>query len=115
MAAPTFQNFAQLVQNMSAAVQAKNSALVDFSVGSENLAFAEAVAMVALWLEGLAVYAIAFARAQTCQGTDLDSWMAQFSFPRLSPSPSSGGGVFLRFISTSNWLFSLGKTQKTNK
>ena len=113
MAAPTFQNFAQLVQNMSAAVQAKNGALVDFSEGSENLAFAEAVAMVALWLEGLAVYAIAFARAQTCRGTDLDSWMAQFSFPRLSPSPSSGDVVFSRFTSTSTGLVPVGTTVKT--
>jgi uncharacterized phage protein gp47/JayE len=76
-------SFTQLVQNFTAAVQAAATQLVDFSVGSINLAYAQASAAVALWLQGLALTVLGLTRFATSFGSDADSWGADFGFDRL--------------------------------
>lgn len=91
------QSFAQLIANQAAAIQSQATALIDFTIGSIMRAFIEGVASVCLWLESLIVYVLSLTRAQTSTGTDLDSWMAQFTVKRLSSSFSSGAVTFARF------------------
>src|SRR5580704_15983127 len=90
------QTFAQLVSNQAAAIQARSSALIDFTIGSIMRAFIEATASVALWLEGLIAYVLTLTRAGTSQGTDLDSWMNDYGVIRLSSSFAAGAVTFSR-------------------
>ena len=63
------QTFDQLVQIEATAIQASSGgSLIDFSVGSILLAFAQAVAMVALWLQGLILQLLITTRAATASG-----------------------------------------------
>lgn len=95
------QTFDQLVQTEATAIQASSGgALIDFSVGSILLAFAQAVAMVALWLQGLILQLLTTTRAATASGSDLDSWMADFGVARLPATAATGTVVFSRFTAT---------------
>jgi uncharacterized phage protein gp47/JayE len=78
LADPTTQTFGQLVQNQAAAIQARAAGLVDFSVGAITRAASEAVAGVTLWLQGMILSLLAATRASTSQGSDLDSWIADW-------------------------------------
>lgn len=95
------QTFDQLVQTEATAIQASsNGTLIDFSIGSILRAFAEAVAMVALWLQGLILQLLTTVRAATASGNDLDSWMADFGVTRLSAVAATGTVIFSRFTAT---------------
>lgn len=103
------QTFDQLVQTEAAAVQASSGgALIDFSVGSILRAVAEAVAMVALWLQGLILQLLTTTRAATASGDSLDSWMADFGVTRLPAVAATGAVVFSRFTATSAATIPLG-------
>lgn len=93
------QTFEQYLQNMVSAIQAENPQLTDFTSGSPLLALSQAnIAAVAIPIQALLITLLAFARAQTSNGTDLDSWVAQFgSFPRKQALPASGDVQFYRF------------------
>jgi uncharacterized phage protein gp47/JayE len=91
------KGFAQLVQDMGAALQSSASNLVDVSVGSVVRAIFEANASVVLWIQWLVLQVLQATRASTSQGADLDSWMADFGQIRLSGIPSSGMVTFSRF------------------
>lgn len=93
------KNFQRIVQDQAAAIQAKASALVDFTKGSILRAIIDANAGIAVWLESMAVYVLSLTRASTCQGTDLDTWMADYNFTRLPAKQSSGFVTFSRFTS----------------
>lgn len=103
------QTFDQLVQTEATAIQASSSgALIDFSVGSILLAFAQAVAMVALWLQGLVLQLLTTTRAATASGSDLDSWVADFGVTRLPAVAATGTVVFSRFTATQAAIVPLG-------
>ncbi len=103
------QTFDQLVQTEATAIQASSAgALIDFSVGSILLAFAQAVAMVALWLQGLVLQLLTTTRAATASGGDLDSWMADFGVMRLPAAAATGTVLFSRFTATHAAAVSLG-------
>jgi uncharacterized phage protein gp47/JayE len=111
MALPTLQTqtFDQLVQTEAAAIQASSGGtLIDFSVGSILLAFAQAVAMVALWLQGLILQLLTTTRAATASGPDLDSWMADFGVTRLPATAATGTVIFSRFTATQAASIPLG-------
>ncbi|MDP9055891.1 MAG: baseplate J/gp47 family protein [Pseudomonadota bacterium] len=111
MALPTLQTqtFDQLVQTEAAAIQAgSGGALIDFSVGSILRAFAEAVAMVAMWLQGLILQLLTTTRAATASGTDLDSWMADYGVTRLPAAAAAGTVIFSRFTATQAASIPLG-------
>jgi uncharacterized phage protein gp47/JayE len=92
------QDFDTLVQNQVASVQANsNLVLDDFIPGSILLALIEAnTAAVALWLQGLADYDLSLTRAATSDGSDLDSWMADFGFTRTPATYATGVVTFSR-------------------
>lgn len=107
------QTFAQLVSNQAAAIQARSSALIDFTIGSIMRAFIEATASVALWLEGLVAYVLTLTRAGTSQGTDLDSWMNDYGVIRLSSSFAAGTVTFARFSASVAGLVVIGTVVRT--
>lgn len=101
------RTFTQLVQGQAAAVQARAAGLVDFSIGAIERAFAESVAAVVLWLQGLILAVMAMGRASTSTGTDLDSFVADYGgqfddatpalITRLPASGAVGAERFSRF------------------
>jgi len=99
------KSFTDLVRDMAAGIQAKSSALVDFTVGSVLLAITEAVAGVVTWLQGLIVALLATTRAATSSGEDLDSWMADFQFTRLAATYAAGTVTFSRFTAGSSAVY----------
>ena len=78
MATLNTRNFNTAVQTFAAAVQGRSDDLVDFSVGSILLAFAEAVCSDEMWLQGLFAQTLATTRLSTCFGTDVDTFCAQY-------------------------------------
>ena len=94
------QSLTTILQNFAATVQGAASQLIDFTIGSVLRAIAEATAGVALWLQGQIIYVMSLTRAATSNGSDLDSWFADFSFARLPSTPASGQVTFSRYTST---------------
>ncbi|AJG19082.1 baseplate J/gp47 family protein [Cupriavidus basilensis] len=107
------QSFAQIVSNFATAVQGRASKLVDFTIGSVLRAIAEAMGGVSLWLQGLALQVGALTRAATSNGTDLDSWFAQFGFARLPAVAATGQESFARYTPTNQALVPVGATVQT--
>lgn len=107
------KTYTQLVRDQAAAVQGSASGLVDFSVGSVLRAFAEAVAQVALWLQGLILHLLAATRASTSRGVDLDSWMADYGLSREAAMPALGDVTFSRFSSSGEASVPLGSRVET--
>lgn len=93
MAGISTKSLQQFLLSWISAAQASASQVLDFSVGSVNLAIAEAGSAVALWLQRLALLVLQQARFATSQGGDADSWGAQFEFNRL-------GATFATVIET---------------
>lgn len=94
------QTFSQYVANAVATIQAAASALVDLTVGSILLAYVQANAAIALWLQGIALQIAALTRFATSSGPDADSWGADFGFARLGAFFSTGQATFSRFTAT---------------
>ncbi len=92
----SLQNFTTLVQNMAASVQSSATALIDLTTGSVLRAILEANASIALWLQWLIVQVLAQTRAATSTGTDLDSWVADFSMTRLPGQAATTSLTFSR-------------------
>jgi uncharacterized phage protein gp47/JayE len=91
------QSLASLMQQMAAAVQGAATQLIDLSVGAVLRALFEAAASVALWLQWLIVQVLSATRAATSVGTDLDTWMADFSLTRLPGGTAAGIVTFSRY------------------
>lgn len=116
----TTQTFGQLVQTQAAAIQARAAGLVDFSVGAIARAASEAFAGVVLWLQGLILQLLATTRAATCQGPDLDSWVADWGgapavgdvvqIARLPAQAATGVVTFSRASATQQAVIQVGAT-----
>jgi hypothetical protein len=100
------QGYTSLVQQQVAAAQMavalkKPGVVMTFNPGSILLAIFQAVAGVALWLQGIALNLLLFGRAATSAGSDLDSWMAQFQVTRIAGVGATCNSVVLSRYSTS--------------
>lgn len=102
------QSFGSIVSNFATAVQGAASSLVDFALGSVLLALGEAMGGVALWLQGLILQVAALARAATSNGSDLDSWFAQFGFAREAAVAAETQETFSRYTPTNQALIPVG-------
>jgi len=102
------QSFTALVTNFATAVQGTAATLVDFTIGSVLRAIDEAVAYIALWLQGLILQVAALTRAATSNETDLDSWFAQFGFSRLAAVAATGQETFARYTPTNQAVIPVG-------
>ena len=94
------RTFTDLVRDMSAAILASASGLIDMSVGSILRAIIEANAAVVQWAQWLVLLALQTTRAATSSGSDLDTWMADFSLTRLPAEVASGVATFSRYATT---------------
>ena len=90
-------DFTSLVRNQVTAIQALCAKALDFSLGSVLRAMVESNSSVVLWLEGLLIQLLAITRASTCFGSDLDSWMTDYSMIREAATPGVGSVTFSRF------------------
>jgi hypothetical protein len=102
------KSFSVLTEEQVTAVQAKSNDILQVSTGSDLLALIESNSAIAVWLQSIAVYLYAFARASTSQGGDLDTWMAQFKFFRLPATYGTTDVVFSRLTTTQQALIPLG-------
>jgi uncharacterized phage protein gp47/JayE len=109
----SLQNFTTLVQNMAASVQSSAAQLLDLTVGSTLRAILEANASVALWMQWLILQVLQTTRASTSIGTDLDSWMADFSLVRLPAVAATGVVTFTRFTIMGTALVPPGSLVRT--
>jgi uncharacterized phage protein gp47/JayE len=108
------QTFDQVVQAEAAAVQGGvTSGLVDFSVGSILRTFAESVAAIVMWLQGLILQLLTTTRAATSTGSDLDSWIADYGLTRLGAATSGGSVTFSRFTPTLQAIVPTGSIIQT--
>ena len=97
----TIRSTAQIVRGYAAAVQAATSNAISFVLGSLELARANAVAGVTMWLQSKIMQVLALTRASTSVGSDLDSWMADFGIVQREPAVAAVGTVTLsRFSAT---------------
>ncbi|MBV8524313.1 MAG: baseplate J/gp47 family protein [Acetobacteraceae bacterium] len=109
----SLQTFSSLIQNMAAAVQSAAKQLIDLSVGSTIRAILEANASIALWMQWLIVQVLQTTRASSSTGTDLDSWVADFSLTRLPAVPASGTVTFSRITPTQSAFIPVGALVRT--
>ncbi|MDF7658299.1 baseplate J/gp47 family protein [Erwiniaceae bacterium L1_54_6] len=107
------KSFATLVSDQVTAMQAAATGLVDLAIGSILRSLAESNAGVAMWIQQLIVNLLVTTRAATCSGDDLDSWMADFSFTRLSAVQATENVTFSRFTATNQALIPVGATVTT--
>lgn len=114
MANLTPRSFSAIVQTIAAGAQGRAKVVLDYSIGSTLRAMAEGHAGVALWLQGLILKLLLTTRAATSSGADLDSFYADFNFPRLAANPSSGLVQFSRFTPSGSTPFiQVGTTVQT--
>ncbi|MGY1448688.1 baseplate J/gp47 family protein [Pseudomonas chlororaphis] len=108
MATLNVKDFTTLVRDQVTAIQGRAAGLVDFTIGSLLRAITESNASVLQWLQQLIVTLLATTRASTSSGPDLDSWMADFGFYRLSASFATGSVTYSRFTPTNSALIPIG-------
>lgn len=113
MASLNIKSFVELVSDQVTAMQSRAAGLVDLSVGSLLRAVVESNAGVAQWIQQLIVTLLVTTRAATCSGEDLDSWLADFGFVRLSAVQATGQVTFSRFTSTNQAIIPIGSQVTT--
>lgn len=95
-------NFQAIVQQSAAAMQAACSALLNLTPGSVLLAILEANASVVLWIENLIFQVLQVTRLATSSGTDVDSFVNDFTMTRLPAVAASGPATFSRLSPASS-------------
>lgn len=108
MASLNIKDFTTLVRDQVTAIQGRAAGLVDFTIGSLLRAITESNASILQWLQQLIVTLLATTRASTSSGANLDSWMADFGFFRLSASFATGSVTYSRFTPTNSALIPIG-------
>lgn len=107
------QSFTTIVSNAVTAIQGRTTLLIDMTVGSVLRAFVEAIALVTLWLQGVALQIAAQTRFATSNGTDADTWAADFGFARLPSQVATGQVTFARFTATAQATVPVGTIVQT--
>lgn len=113
MAILSLQNFNTMVQNFASSVQGACQYLIDFNPGSILLSVAEASSSVGLWMQWLILQVMLITRLATSTGTDVDSWVGDFSLTRLPPVYATGAVTFSRFTNTTQALILPGAQIKS--
>ncbi|MBT2299284.1 baseplate J/gp47 family protein [Variovorax paradoxus] len=107
------KDFATIVSDQVTAIQAASARLIDTTIGSIIRSVAEANAAVVLWIQSLLVALLATTRASTSTGTDLDTWMADYSVTRLPAVAATGNVTFARFTATNPATIPVGARVQT--
>lgn len=106
-------DFTALVQRFAVQARASATAVLDFTVGSVFRAMAEANAAVALWLQWLILVVLRQTRLATSQGSEVDTWCADFGLFRLPATPAAGAVTFSRNTSGLAALIPVGTTVRS--
>jgi hypothetical protein len=107
------KSFATMVSDFAVAVQGSSSKLINFTKGAVLRATAEATASVSLWLQGTILQVLALTRAASSNGSDLDTWFAQFNFTRLPADAATTQETFSRYTPTNSALVQVGALVQT--
>jgi len=99
------KSFTSIVTNIATGIQGRASTILDFSIGSSLRAIAEGVGGILLWLQAISLQIAQLTRAATSTGSDLDSWMADWNFPRLGAQTATGTVTFSRNTAGTNAPF----------
>jgi uncharacterized phage protein gp47/JayE len=99
------QSLTALVQTIAAGIQGRAAVLCDFKEGSVLRAISESVAGVLLWMQGFILQVLTTTRAATSQGSDLDSFYADFYFYRLGNTYATGSVTYTRLSPSSSTPF----------
>ena len=135
MATLPTRSWITVVQNITAGIQGRASALIDFSTGSPLLAIAEAYAGVSMWLQGIILQLLNVTRLATSSGTDVDTFCFDFmpivagsnvvgnanynsalpnGSPRLGATYATGTATYSRYTAAASAPFiPVGSTLKT--
>lgn len=123
MATLQTKTFAQIVQAVATATQARSAGLVDYTRGSIALALSQAVAGVTLWLQALVMAVLSLTRLSTSIGADADSFVADFGGPfvegglpmfiRLGATGAVGEVTFSRLSTSGQSVVPVGATVET--
>jgi len=109
----SLQTFNTLVRNMAAGVQSATSQLIDLSAGSALRAVLESNASVGLWMQWMILQVLRMTRAATSSGTDLDSWVADYTLVRLPAVAATGQVTFSRYTPGLAALIPVGALVRT--
>lgn len=115
------QSFPTIVSNVVAGIQGRAAKLINFSTGSTLRAIVEGFAGLFLWFQALVLQLLTAIRLSTSNGTDVDSWCADFmpvvpgtNSPRLGAQASTGTVTFSRFTAAPSTCFiAVGATMQT--
>ena len=107
------RSFTDIIRDMCAAITTSVGGLIDVSTGSVLRAIIESNAAIVLWVQWLVLLTLQTTRAATSAGTDLDSWMADFSLLRLPATAASGVVSFSRYSGVAGTLIPTGTVVKT--
>lgn len=107
------RNYTDIVRDMSAAITASAGRIVDMSVGSILRAIVEANAAMVLWVQYLTMLVLQTTRAATSTGSDLDTWMADFTLSRKPAAAAKGSVSFSRYSAAVSAVVTVGTALKT--
>lgn len=111
----TTKTFDQIVSDLCTAWAAEISLSPALVAGDPVLALMKAVGSQGLYLQFLVNLIYKFARASTAEGSDLDSWMADFGFARLAATYSTGKVTLsTKVAKPTTVVVPLGKTVQVN-
>ncbi len=109
------RQYSDMVSSALAAVATKSGVQLDLEPGSVVRAILEAALMQDLYLQVLLLQVQSAGRASTASGADLDSYFADFDFPRLPGTYNVGQATFSRFTSNgSSPTVPVGATIQSN-
>lgn len=92
----SFQSFKTIVANACAAMQSTCATITNVDPGSVFLAIQEGSASVMLWLQYQTALVLQATRLSTSQGTDVDSYVADFGQVRAAAVAATGPVLFAR-------------------
>lgn len=84
------RTYAALVAQSVAAAQGACASLLDMAVGTPLRAIMESVSGTGLWLQYIALLILSRSRLATSNGTDADSWLADFGMTRMPGTAATG-------------------------
>ncbi|GBR55791.1 hypothetical protein AA18889_0325 [Acetobacter senegalensis DSM 18889] len=84
------RTYAALVAQSVAAAQGACASLLDMAVGTPLRAIMESVSGTGLWLQYIALLILSRSRLATSNGTDADSWVADFGMSRMPGTAATG-------------------------
>jgi uncharacterized phage protein gp47/JayE len=100
----SLQSFSQMLRNSAAAAQGSCAQLLDLTTGSVIRALLEANASLGLWMQWLILQVLASTRLATSVGTDVDSFVGDYTLKRLLGVAASGVVTLSRFSASGSAL-----------